>query len=66
MDGAGAGAGGGAAAVAAAIVNINNMDEHLERTIGVANQGMRNKLITNGFTDLDAIVKMKRSDVKET
>ena len=57
---------GGAAAVAAAIVNINNMDEYLERTIGVANQGMRNKLITNGFTDLDAIVRMKRSDVKET
>ena len=55
----------GAAAVAAAIVNINTMDEHLERTIGVANQGMRNKLITNGFTDLDAIVRLKRSDVKE-
>ena len=45
---------GGAAAAAAAIVNINNMDEHLDRTIGVANQGMGNKLITNGFTDLDA------------
>ena len=56
----------GAAAVAAAIVNINNMDECLERTIGVANQGMRNKLITNGFTDLDAIVvRLERGDVKE-
>ena len=68
MSGAGAGAGaggGGAAAVAAAIVNINNMDEYLERTIGVDNQGMRNKLITNGFTDLDALVRKKRSGVKE-
>ena len=55
----------GAAAVAAAIVNINNMDEYLERTIGVANQGMRDKLITNGFTDLDALVRKKRSGVKE-
>ena len=53
----------GAAAVAAAIVIINNMDEYLERTIGVANQGMRNKLITNGFTDLDALVRKKRKDV---
>ena len=55
----------GAAAVAAAIVIINNMDEYLERTIGVANQGMRNKLITNGFTDLNALVRKKRSGVKE-
>ena len=51
--------------MAAAIVNINTMDEHLERTTGVANQGMRNKLVTNGFTDFDAIVSVKRSDVKE-
>ena len=57
-----AGAGG---AAAAAMVNINTMDEHLERTIGVANQGMRNKLITNGFTDLDALVRKKRNGVKE-
>ena len=64
MDGAGAGAGGGAAAVAAAIVNINTMEEYLERTIGVTNQGMRNKLVTNGFTDLDALVRMKESNVK--
>ena len=64
MDGAGAGAGGGAAAVAAAIVNINTMEEYLERTIGVTNQGMRNKLVTNGFTDLDALVRMKGSDVE--
>ena len=56
---------GGAAAAAAAIVNINNMDEHLDRTIGAANQGMRNKLIANGFTDLDAIVRLERGDVKE-
>ena len=53
----------GAAAVAAAIVNINNMDEYLERTIGVTNPGMRNKLITNGFTDLDALVRKKKKDV---
>ena len=56
---------GGAAAAAAAIVNTNNMDEHLERTIGVANQGMGNKPVTNSFTDLDATVTLKRSDVKE-
>ena len=55
---------GGAAAGAAAIVNINTMEEYLEGTIGVSNQGMRNKLVTNGFTDLDALVRMKESDVE--
>ena len=55
---------GGAADAAAAIVNINTMEEYLERTIGVTNQGMRNKLVTNGFTDLDALVRMKESNVE--
>ena len=39
---------------------------HQLRTIGVTNQGTRNKLVTNGFTDFDALVRMKKSDVKET
>ena len=46
---------GGAGAGAAAVADINTMEEYLERTIGVTNQGMRNKLVTNGFTDLDAL-----------
>ena len=56
----------GAGAAAAAVVNINTMEEYLERTIGVTNQGMRNKLVTNGFTGLDALVRMKESNVEAT
>ena len=41
------------------------MEEYLGRTIGVPNQGMRNKLVTNGFTDFDALVRMKKSDVED-
>ena len=44
--------------------NIAAVEEHLKRVIGVANQGMRNKLVTNGFTDFDALVWMKKSDVE--
>ena len=43
--------------------NITTMHEYLEQVIGVTNQGMRNKLVTNGFTDLDALVRMKESNV---
>ena len=46
--------------------NIATVEEHLEQVIGVTNQGMRNKLVANGFTDFDALVRMKKSDVKDT
>ena len=58
--------GGAAGAGAAAVVNINTMEEYLERTIGVTNQGMRNKLVTNGFTDLAALVTMDKERVEQT
>ena len=34
-----------------------NMNEYLEQTLGVTNEGMRNKLRDFGFRTLDGLVK---------
>ena len=46
--------------------NINAMHEYLEQVIGVTSHGMRNRLIENGFTDLDALVTMDKEGVEQT
>ena len=46
--------------------NINTMHEYLEQVIGVTSHGMRNRLIENGFTDLDVLVTMDKERVEQT
>ena len=46
--------------------NITTMHEYLEQVIGVTSHGMRNGLIENGFTDLDALVTMDKERVEQT
>ena len=41
----------------AAPVAIATMDAYLEQTLGVANQGMRDKIVAAGFTNMDVLVK---------
>ena len=41
----------------AAAPAIANMDEYLENTLGFTNNGMREKIIAAGFTNLTALVK---------
>ena len=41
----------------AAAPAIATMDAYLEQTLGVANQGMRDKIVAAGFTNMDVLVK---------
>ena len=37
---------------------IATMDAYLEQTLGVANQGMRDKIVAAGFTNMDVLISL--------
>ena len=42
-----------------------NMNEYLEQTLGVTNEGMRNKLHDSGFRTLDALVNKPKDFARQ-
>jgi hypothetical protein len=52
------------AAAAAAAAALATMDAYLEQTLGFAIQGMREKIISEGFRDLDRLVRQDKVWVK--